>query len=98
MDKQEQTRIRAQRYRDKQKALRNDSVKPENVTLTTEDSVTLNVTQYPAVLHALADVDKRAKLRAICQSLGNKGLLKHVNYGVSGPPMDVVSEYLTALK
>lgn len=64
----------------------------------TNDGSKQGLTKYPAVLYALADVGQRAKLRSICESLSNKGLLKHVRYGVSGPAMDIVSEYLTALK
>jgi len=58
---------------------------------------TEGLTKYPAVLYALADIEKRAKLRAICQSLSNRGLLRNVRYGYLGPTMDIVSEYLTAL-
>ncbi len=35
-----------------------------------------NVTQYPAILCALADVEKREKLRRICESLKDHGVLK----------------------
>jgi len=55
------------------------------------------LTEYPAVVYAMADVEKRAKLRAVCQSLSNRGLLREVTYGVYGPTMDIVAEYLTAL-
>lgn len=51
-------------------------------------------TDYPPVINALADMDKRAKLRAICQSLGSRGLLREVRYGVEGPTFDVVAECL----
>jgi len=56
------------------------------------------LTQYPAIVHALANPGQRAALRAICQSLGSKGLLKEVRYGVSGPTMDVVAEMVECLR
>ncbi len=55
-------------------------------------------TGFSDIIEALSDVKTRAKLRAVCQSLGNKGLLSEVRYGLTGPTMDVVAEYLTALK
>ena len=73
------------------------SNKGSNIDGSNKEGLTLDVTQYPAILHALADIQTRAKLRAICQSLSQHHVLKEVNYGVSGPPMDIVSEYLTAL-
>ena len=102
MDKKEQTRLRVQRYREK-RAL------PNSVTLSTpealRDSVTekengnANVTQYPALLHALADPVKRAKLRRICEELKNHGQLRNVYYGAgeTSVPFDVVSEYIEVL-
>ena len=54
--------------------------------------------KHPALLYTLADVKRRAGLRAICQSLGEHHVLKDVRYGVSGPTMDVVAEVLTVLK
>ncbi len=38
------------------------------------------------------------KLLMMCQSLANHKMLGEVRYGVSGPTMDVVSEYLTTSK
>jgi len=55
-----------------------------------------NVTQYPAILYALTDLKKRAKLRLICESLKSHHVLKEVRYGISGPTFDVVSELLEA--
>ena len=96
MDKKEQTRLRVQRYRDKTKSVTDVTQDPDSVTAS-DDNVTLDVTQHPAILYALSDVKTRAKLRAICISLSDHRVLKNVSYGVSGPPMDIVSEYLTAL-
>ena len=53
--------------------------------------------QYPALLYALADPIKRAKLRRICESLKNHGVLQDVNYGIGGPTFNEVSEYLAVL-
>ena len=55
------------------------------------------VTQYPALLYALVDPIKKAKLRRICESLKNHGVLKDVSYGIGGPGFDIVSEYLEVL-
>ena len=89
----EQARLRKQRQRDRE-SVTSGSVTPDSVTpgSVTPDSVT----QYPAIILALSDIKKRAKLRAICQQLHNKGLLKEVRYGVRGPTMDIVAELLTA--
>ena len=56
-------------------------------------------TQYPALLYALADPEKRAKLRRICESLKNHNQLENVyyGYGESSVPFDIVSEYLGVL-
>ncbi len=98
MDKKEQTRLRVQRYRNK-KAL-HDSVTQNLDTVTqSPDSDTErsnNVTLYPPLLVALADIKKRAKLRAICESLNEHHLLPDVRYGVSGVTLDVIAELLTA--
>jgi len=51
---------------------------------------------YPAIVYALADPVKRAKLRKICQELKNHNVLKDVQYGTGGPTMDTVAEMLTA--
>lgn len=101
MEKKEQTRLRVQRYREK-KAL-HDSVTP-----LTPDSVTAlpssvtrsdnNVTQYPAIVHALTDPGKREKLEKICSSLKDHGMLKEVRYGIDGPTFDIVGEMLTIVK
>ena len=88
MDKKEQTRLRVQRYRKKKSSVTLVTQSPKNVTL--------DVTQYPPLLEALADIKKRAKLRVICQSLNEHHLMAEVRYGVSGVTMDVVSELLTA--
>ena len=53
--------------------------------------------QYPALLYALADPEKRAKLRRISESLKNHNVLQDVSYGIGGPTFDIVSEYLSVL-
>jgi len=72
----------------------------QDVTLIyNEEDVTVSpesVTQYPAILYALADPEKRIKLEKICQSLKDHHVLKEVRYGVAGPSMDTVAEFLTA--
>lgn len=59
--------------------------------------------KYPAVLHALTDSRKRAKMVAICESLNHEingidgrkvNLLGEVRYGMEGPTLDVVSKWL----
>lgn len=54
-------------------------------------------TEYPALLYALADPVKRAKLRRISESLKNHGVLQDVTYGIGGPTFSEVSEYLAVL-
>ncbi len=90
MDKKEQTRLRVQRYRDKQNSVTDVTQSPDNVTQ--------DVTQYPAYLYALADIEMRAKLRLIRDSLKTHGVLREVRYGVSGPTFDVISELLEVVK
>ena len=101
MDKEkqrEQARLRKQRQRD---ILKRDTVTnvTQSVTKAT-NNVTLDVTQYPdnmkPLLCALGDPVKRDKLRAICESLSSKDLLKHVRYGCYGVTMHTVSELLEA--
>ncbi len=63
------------------------------------DNVTLDVTQYSAIIHALADPVKRAKLEKIHQSLKEFNQLKNVFYGypgLGGVPFDAVGDYLGA--
>ena len=50
----------------------------------------------PAIIHALADLSKRAKLRRICESLNRRGLGEPVRYGINGPTILEVSELLEA--
>ena len=86
------------RYRDKKS---NETVTEisESVTVT-EKSVTENVTEIPGhlmpLVTALSDINRRAKLRAICVSLSNKGLLSRVRYGSKGATMETCSELLEA--
>lgn len=89
--------MRVQRYREK-KALPN-SVTPTALqgSVTEQENGNANVTQYPALLYALADPEKRAKLRRISESLKNHNVLQDVSYGIGGPTFDLVSEYLAVL-
>lgn len=83
MDKEksnELTRERMRRYRNKE---RNET-----------GSVTKSVTDYPAVVLALADDDRRAKLEKICVSLKNHGVLEDVRYGYFGPTFYGISKTL----
>jgi len=84
--KREQARLRMQKMRNK------DS---DNVTQSPE-SVTLGVPQYPAILRALVDPDKRPKLEKIYQSLKEFKQEKNVYYGCGkdSVPFDVVGELL----
>jgi len=66
----------------------------DNVTQS-PDSVTLDVTQYPAILKSLVDPDKRAKLEKIYQSLRDFKQEKSVFYGYPGMiPFDEVGGLL----
>ena len=58
-----------------------------------------NLNGYPALLLALADPSKRAKLRSICEQLKRHGQLRNLYYGFGehSIPFDVVSEYLAVL-
>ena len=96
MDKKEQTKLRVQRYRNKKNSV--TGALP-NVTQS-PDGVTLNVTQYPAILRALVDPGKRRKLEKIPQSLSNFKQEKNVYYGYpdKGVPFDMVGELLEATK
>ena len=51
---------------------------------------------YPAIIHWLADKDKRSKLLAISNSLANRNCSEHVRFGVYGMTFDRVGELLTA--
>ena len=82
MDKKEQTKLRVQRYRDKQKSVTSVTQSPENVT------------QYPAIVYALTDPVKREKLEKIHQSLKDFNVFKEVRYGVYGPTFDAIGEML----
>ncbi len=57
--------------------------------------------EYPAIIHALADPDKRAKLEKIHQSLKEFGVADKVFYGypgLGGVPFDAVGGYLDATR
>ena len=65
----------------------------------TGQGVTLGVTQYPAILRALVDPEKRTKLEKIYQSLSNFKQAENVYYGCIDPvPFDVVGELLEVTK
>jgi len=85
MDKKEQTRLRVQRYRNKKNSA---------------TDVTLDVTQYPAILYALTDPIKRVKLEKVYQSLSNFKQAENVYYGCGrgSTPFDVVGDLLEATK
>lgn len=94
MDNTARERMRRYRNRKRNETVTNSvtkgSVTGQNVT----KSVTVGVTQYPAIAEALIDPVKRAKLGRICYQLNSRGLSKEVRYGVNGPSFDVVSELL----
>ena len=50
------------------------------------------LTQYPAIVYALVDPDKRKKLEKITQSLKNHNVLEEVRYGVVS--FDLIEELL----
>lgn len=56
--------------------------------------------QYPAIIHALVNPDKRKKLEKIYQSLNSFKVADKVYYGCSkdSVPFDVVGELLEATK
>jgi len=57
--------------------------------------------QYPAILHALTDPEKRKKLEKICQSLKIHKQDMNVYYGypnMGGVPFDVVGDLLEATR
>jgi len=83
---------RMRRYRNKK---RNESVteSPDSVTVRGE-SVTPDVTVYPAIVRAITDPKIRSKVERISQELSNRGLSKDVRYGIDGPTFDIVKELL----
>ena len=103
MDKKEQAKERMRRMRE-----RNKSVTMEGPDVTqTGQSVTENVTQYPAVVLALVDPIKRAKLERITSALEGRTTSawtgarfeqvpqsRCVTYGIGGPDLERVSELL----
>jgi len=95
MDKKEQTRLRVQRYREKQSSVTSS---PDNVTQS-PNSVTEfanSVTQYPSIIYALTDNDKRRKLDDIYRSLRDAKQEKNVYYGLpyNGLSFDIIGEML----
>lgn len=83
----ESNRIASQRQRDRAKGM------------TQEGMTGQGMTQYPALLYALADPIKRAKLRRICEELKTHNQLSNVYYGYgdTSVPFDVVNGYLAVL-
>ena len=97
MDKKEGSKLRMRKMRNKSVTSEEESV--TNVT-PDQENVTQDVTDIPDYLMplvtALSDINRRAKLRAICVSLSNKGLLNSVRYGSKGATMETCSELLEA--
>ena len=52
------------------------------------------VTKYPAVIEALVDPVKRAKLEKIYHSLASRNVETKVRYGLWGPTFDIIGELL----
>ena len=52
------------------------------------------VTEYPAVIEALVDPVKRAKLEKIYHSLASHNEETQVRYGLWGPTFDIIGELL----
>ena len=52
------------------------------------------VTEYPAVIEALVDPVKRAKLERIYHSLASRNVETQVRYGLWGPTFDIIGELL----
>lgn len=92
--KTEQARLRMQKMRNK-----GVTVDPEGVTLIPAN-VTVDVTQYPAILLALTDPDKRKKLEKIYHSLNEFKVADKVYYGCGkdSVPFDVVGDLLEATR
>lgn len=93
---------RMKRYRGKKRnesVTGNVTVSPNSVTEGAEN-VTLDVTQYPAIIHALADPDKRRKLEKVYQSLRDFKREKDVHYGLpyNGISFDIAGELLEATR
>ncbi len=92
MDKKEQTRLRVQRYREKNSVT--------NVTQG-EASVTEipdNVT--PSYMKWIIEPDKRRKMERVCSTLEGRNQLRNVTLGCgyNAIPLDVVAEMLEVTK
>ncbi len=72
--------------------------KRSNKGLTDDGSNSKGLTEYPAIIHALADPIKRKKLEKITQSLKDFNQEKNTRYGVAGPSFDVIGELLEATR
>ena len=68
--------------------------------VTSEGVTELGVTEYPAIIRALVDPIKRAKLGKVYQSLSDFKQEKNVYYGYpdKGVPFDMIGELLEATK
>ena len=88
---------RKKKQRDKERD-QSVTISHENVTLEKRD--TISVTEVHPVVKMLSDPLKRAKLRAICNSLSNHGMLGNVTLGYPGYRRSIsmleVSELLEA--
>lgn len=82
----EKTAERQRRYRNKQKGV------------TLEGVTGKGVTDYPAIIVALADPVKRKKLERITLSLKKHNVSEKVNYGISGPDFSMIGNMLDVLK
>ena len=83
-------------YKDKtkQKEAMRKAVDKHRQGITSQGITKEGITEYPAILEALVDPIKRAKLKRIHESLRTRGLLGEVRYGVYGPTFDIVGELL----
>ena len=53
-----------------------------------------NLKEYPSLIKALVDPEKRKKLEKIYGALEHRGLAEKVDYGVSGVSFDIIGEML----
>ena len=93
-------------YKDKEKqkaAVKRAVDKHRGITkgITSEGITEQGITQYPAILKALVDPEKRVKLEKIYQSLKDFKQAENVYYGypgLGGVPFDIVGDLLETTK
>ena len=89
-------------YKDKEKQRKavRDAVNKHRKGITSEGITGQGITQYPAIIPALVDPEKRVKLEKIYQSLKEFKQEKNVYYGYpdKGIPFDVVGDLLEATR